>query len=76
MRTVHSAIRLPVVRRARCATGLHARSQMGQPYTFRIPPWAKCSDRRMERRIATRERPRAVQRQSPSEPHIPGRTSM
>jgi hypothetical protein len=46
------AIKLPVVGRARCATGLNARRQMGQPHAFRIPPWAQCSDRRMESRIA------------------------
>jgi hypothetical protein len=25
----------------------HARSQVGQPHSFRIPTWAQCSDRRM-----------------------------
>ena len=55
MSTVDCAIKLPVVRRARCATGLNARQQVGQPHTFRIPTWAQCSDRRMEHRIATRD---------------------
>ena len=54
-----SAIKLPVVGRARCATGLPAHlsgtlvARWGSPTPFRIPPWAYCSDRRMERRIAT-----------------------
>jgi hypothetical protein len=32
-----SAIKLPVVERARCATGLHARRQMGQFHALLNP---------------------------------------
>ncbi len=60
MRMLSNAIKLPAARRARGATGLCARSQMGQPCAFWIPPWAKRSDRRMERRIAARKSSRRI----------------
>lgn len=59
MRNARLTIMLPVVGRARGATGLPAHlsgtlvARWGSPTPFRIPPWAHCSDRRMERRIAT-----------------------